>query len=310
MNIKKLIRIILFGGFLIIILPYGSIKKYCRAKEQILGPFKLGGKIEEVRERLGELYTTGPHGVYSKDRWGFKVDDNDKTLKSISYDEIDIKDGYNYPETSKGITVGSKLDEVRQAYGVPEQVLSIKAGFVLKNSELSMTYLYSPKGVWFRFINQNPYSDTDKWRVLAIVVGDKDIMEEMSTGDLGLSLKPITPRRRRHIIRAYKKKYGGPKDLEIYDDYMLNLQIDSFEHIKSSTGEYLVTPFVVLPKKYELLYEIFDEDAPDIEGQAKKKIVLKYGISFEELEEIIKKVGEFQWDRTYREIVEVEDDDF
>lgn len=308
MNIKKLIRIILFGGFLIVLLPYISIKRYCGPKEQILGSFRLGETIEEVREKLGDLSTSGRDGVYYKDRWGFGIDENDKTLKSISYEEIDIKDGYSYPRTSRGITIGSRLHEVKQAYGVPEQILSIKAGFILKDSKLSMTYLYSSKGVWIRFINQKPYSDAYDWKVVAIVVGDEDTIEDMATGESGLSLKTITQARRRHIIRAYRKKYGNPRDLEIYDDYMLSLQVGCFEHIKSA-GKYTVTPLVVLPKEYERLYKIFDEDGPDVEGESKKKVALKYGISLEKLEEIIKRVGEFQWDRTYREIVEIEDDD-
>lgn len=306
MNIKKFIRIVLLGGFLITILPYTSIKKYCGPKEQILGCFRLGETIEEVKEKLGDIHTVAGSNIYNHDQWTFWIEEDSKTIETISYMELDIQSNYDYPKTSQGITIGSRLEEVEKVYGSPDQIFSIGSWFILRNSELCMEYVYLSRELCIMFINQNPYIGADDWKVVDIVVGNEDVIKGIFSS---ISLKPITWCKKRYITKAYRKRYGNPKDLEIYDDYILNLQVDCFKHIKSA-GEYKVNPFEVIPKESELFYKIFDENAPDIEGLAKEKVVLKYDICLEELEEIIKIVKEFQWDPTYRKIVEIEDNDF
>lgn len=307
MNVKKSIKIIFFLGFLIITFSYGSVKKYCGPKEQILGPFRLGETIGEIEKKIGELHSMGDEELYYKDEWHFRFDEDKKILKSISYMKIDIKDNYDYPKTSKGISVGSRLKEVEQVYGVPDQILSIR-GYILKNSELGIQYIYLSKGLDILLFNQKPYTGIGDWRVASVEIGDE--IGDRLYGAGAYATWAITKDKKRHIIRAYEKKYGKRKDLEIYDSLKLNLEINYFEYIKSK-GEYKVVIGMILPRggDEELRSEVFDENSAmwkNLQSQAKKQTALKYAISIEQLDQIIKRVEEFRTDDEYDGIVEID----
>lgn len=306
----KRIWVEIFGILLVPILSYATGNEY-KEKEQMLGFFKLGETINKVEEKLGgigEIHEGAMYGLCSKDQWSFLIDKHDKVFKGISYMEINIQDDYNYPKTSRGITIGSRLKEVEQVYKLPEKTLSGRSWFVLRNSELSKIYVYLSKGLWIMFINQRPYSDIGDWRVVDIAVGD--ITESRCIGAGTHSTWLITQDKKDNIIRSYEKKYDKQKDLEIYDDYILNREIGFFEYIKSR-GEYKVTILAILPKGQdkELLSELFNANSKlweNIQIQAKKQTESKYGISPKLVERIIKRVEHFKSDSAYEEIVELD----
>ena len=170
--------------------------------------------------------------------------------------ELDIQDSYDYPRTSQAIGIGNKLKDIEQTYGPPEQFLSGNTNFILRNSELSMTYVYPSKGVWIMFINQRPYAGNADWKVIDIVVGDEDVIQHMFVGSPAHSKKSITQAKKRHTIAIYEQKSGKRKDLEIYDDYILNLEVAYLKYIKS-LGEFIITHLMIIPrveKKAEVLF--------------------------------------------------------
>jgi hypothetical protein len=265
-------------------------------REQFLGPFKLGEPKNDVVKKLGEAGLTDSDRMLFKDNWTAWIDQKKMTLKGLAYSEpLGIKDESAYPKTSKSITIGSKLIEVAQVYGKPDSTLTGKSPFILRNSELSLIYVHSTKGLWIIFSNSKPYSGTYDWRVISIAIGNEDVIENMVYGSQAYATKPITPSKKSHIISDYEKKYGKEKELEIFDDYMYVLQVAIFDYIKS-TGEYIVTPLLILPKDKAILKEFnskLSEDGPlskKLESQSKKVVILKHNISLGHLEQIVKRV--------------------
>jgi hypothetical protein len=265
-------------------------------KEQFLDPFKLGEPKDEVVKKLGEVGLVDSDRMLFKDNWTAWIDQKKMTLKGIAYSEpLGIKDEAVYPKTSKSITIGSKLADVEKAYGNPDSTLTGKSPFILRNSELSLIYVYSIKGLWIIFSNSKPYSGTYDWRVTNIAIGDEDVIENMVYGSQAYATKPITPGKKSHIISDYETKYGKEKELEIFDDYMYALQVAIFDYIKS-TGEYVVTLLMILPKDDAILKEFnskLSEDGPlskKLESQSKKIVTLKHNISLDQLEQIVKRV--------------------
>lgn len=279
-------------------------------EEQFLGPFKLGEPKAETIKKLGAVGLADSDRMLFKDNWTAWIDQKKMTLKGIAYSESSgTKNEHVYPKTSNSITIGSKLVEVEKAYGNPDSTLAGKSPFVLRNSDLSLIYVYSTKGLWIIFFNSKPYSGTYDWRVTDIAIGNKDIIENMIYGSQAYATKPITPSKKRHIISTYEKKYGKEKELEIFDDYMYALQVAIFDYIKS-TGEYVVTPLMILPKDEVILKEFNSKLADDgplskkLESQSKKVAILKHNISLDQLEQIVKRVEKIKDELSHEEFAD------
>ncbi|OGP90570.1 MAG: hypothetical protein A2031_07305 [Deltaproteobacteria bacterium RBG_19FT_COMBO_43_11] len=279
-------------------------------REQLLGHFKLGEPKEDVVKELGKVGLADSDRMLFKDNWTAWIDQKKMTLKGVAYSEpLGIKDEPVYPKTSMSITIGSKLADVEKAYGNPDSTLTGKSPFVLRNSELSLIYVYSIKGLWIIFSNSKPYSDTYDWRVTNIAIGNEDVIENMVYGSQAYATKPITPSKKRHIISDYEKKYGKEKELEIFDDYMYALQVAIFDYIKSN-GEYIVTLLVILPKDEAILKEFnskLSEDGPlskKLESQSKKIATSKHNVSLSQLEQIVKRVEKLKDDLLYEEFAD------
>jgi hypothetical protein len=280
-----------------------------RAKkaENRLGLFELGRPVAEVISALGELHETGAqvlgsnYSMYYRDKWTFEVDENTKTLKGISYAEMDIQDSLVYPATSRGIRAGSKLEDVEKAYGPPEEQLSGISDFLLKDSDFSREYIYWSKGLWITLINQTPYSTDMDWRVTAITVGDSSVVQHLYVGSPVYSKKSVTEEGRRSIIATYEKKHGNKKDLLIGDDYTHEVEVAYAEHV-ASLGEYLVTQVGLIPKdpkKAEALYAgVSDEhERPipeEIRDKARAAVAKENDLSVPEVQEILERVNEFR----------------
>jgi hypothetical protein len=190
--------------------------KSISSKEKILGDFILGEPKEETQKKLGNVEDVNST-IYYKDGWTAWIDPVKKNLKGISYDEFEgwFKDNSIYPKTSKSISIGSKLGEVEQAYGSPDVILCGISPFILRDSDLSLIYVYSKKGLWVVFVNNNPFSGTYEWRVTNIVLGNKDLIKEMLYGAQAYSAKPLSQDKKNKIISNYKNKYGNINELEI-----------------------------------------------------------------------------------------------
>lgn len=287
-------------------------RKHPQAREQTLGPFKWGETTrEEVTKELGELQVGVPGflsvkrprvGKYFKGGWTFDINEENGVITGVSYDAADIGDSLSRARTSRGVGIGSTLQDVEQAYGPPERVFTGRTSFVLRNSELGMIYVYPSRGIWIMLINQTPYSGSDDWRVMSIEVGNEDVIQDMFVGASSYSTEPVTPGRKTHIIAMYEEKYGKRRDLEIYDDYVLTLELAYFDRVKS-LGEYAVSIFMIVPKDEKeaaALWNEYSEGRIPVPERTvtriKKETALKYGLSVQQLKQLLGRVKRLRMD--------------
>lgn len=270
--------------------------------ENTLGLFKLGDSEAQVAKRLPAMKDVNHAGMYYQDNWTVWIDQKKKVLNGISYNEAkNINSESPYPKTSRLITIGSTLQTVEKTYGSPDKILAGRSPFVLRNSELALIYIYPTTGLWLEFTNQTPYSTKYDWRVTFVVVGNNDVIKHMLVGAPAYATTPIAQDKKSQIVAMYENKYGKAEELDKFDDYMFNLQVAIFDKIKT-LGRYVISPIMIIPedekKANEVLAEL-SQDRPqftEIQSQAKKKTLLKYKISAQQLDRIISNIEKLKMD--------------
>jgi hypothetical protein len=269
--------------------------------ETILTPFKLGNSEDEVIKLLPALKDVNGMDQYYQDNWHVWLDKNKRILKGIDYSDDKINDEQPYPKTSQQVTIGSSTYAVEKAYGVPDRILSGRSPFFLRNSELVLIYAYFTKGLWIMFTNQTPYSNEYVWRVTSLMVGTTDAINNRLVGAEMYATLPMTQEKRDRIIAAYAKISGTAKELDVFDDYMFNLQRAVFDKVKTK-GKYVVSLLEIFPEDEQKAKEMHAELADNspfilkIQKQAKENALSKYKMSPKQFDQLIANTGKFRAD--------------
>jgi len=288
----------------LILLPLSAIADQTSTQnsEIILSPFKLGISEGEVVKLLPSLKDVNGVDQYYQDNWHVWLDKNKRVLKGIDYSERkNINEGPIYPTTLKQITIGSNIYAVEKAYGVPDKIFSGRSPFFLRNSELTLIYAYFTKGLWIEFTNQTPYSNEYTWRVTSLMVGTPDVINNRLVGAEMYATLPMNHEKRDNITAAYAKIGGSAKELEVYDDYMLNLQRAVFDEVKAR-GRYVISFLRVFPEDEQKAKEMQAELADNspfilkIQKQAKERALSKYKISSKQFDQFIANTDKFKDD--------------
>jgi hypothetical protein len=277
-----------------------------------LGPYTIGQSLEDINKINGPLNSVGANGMYYKDHWTYWFDEQKKTLTGVSFNSDIVDTANKYPMNDDSITIGSMLKDVENVYGDPENKYTAHTSFILRNSELGLIYIYPSRGLYFSFINLNPYTSEKKWTVQEINVGTKEVMSSRTVGLPVYARKWISQEGRDSIISNYHRKYGANSDLQIYDDYINTMELGYFNYIKS-LGGYRITFLKIFPKDDIKALELFsgcDEHSfisyypREIKLKAVKATASKNKISTANLEKIIAKVEEYKNDLLSNEIRE------
>jgi hypothetical protein len=272
-------------------------------RELVLGNIKIGDPYTEARKDVGRLYPSGRTDVYFNDHWSLWLDTENKTVKGVSFEERGgIVRNEAYPNTGRGVTLGSSRVEVERIYGKPEQTLMGKAPFVLRTSELALIYVYPSQGLWIMFTNQKPFSERADWRVSLISIGEAEVIEAMREASEAYAMPLNTRHVRQRVFSLYTKSFGkdAAKDPLIFDDYQYALQTALYEHVIKSEADPVITPVMIIPRnkrKAKALVSAMSPSAPlykELDRQAREKTTATHGISDRDLDRIIGNIVEFK----------------